>query len=220
MKKLLIFASGDAEGGGSGFQKLVEAAMYRFMKVKIVGVVSNHAKGGVYNRAKKLGVPFFYFNGPWTAENYQRLFSKTDADFVALSGWIKKVVGLSPRTTINIHPGPLPAFGGKGMFGHHVHEAVIAAFKRGEIKQTQVCMHFVTEQYDQGPIFFRFNIDILNEDTAETLAARVNRVEHEFQAYFTNRVINGDIFWDGEDPTSLFGAEEWPMVIQNSASNT
>ena len=212
MKKLLVFASGDKEGGGSGFQKLVEAAKSRFLRASIVGVVSNHAEGGVYQRAQTLGVPFFHFSGPYTAENYQQYVQMTKADFVSLSGWLKLVNGLPSEKTINIHPGPLPQFGGPGMYGHHVHEAVFAAFKRGEITHSEVCMHFVTDQYDRGPVFFRCRVEIQQDDTAKTIAARVNRAEHEFQWYFTNKVVTGEISWDGKNPESLQGAVDWPRA--------
>jgi phosphoribosylglycinamide formyltransferase-1 len=209
MKNLLVFASGDKEGGGSGFQKLVQAMKSGVLQANIVGVVSNHMSGGVAKKAKLLDIPFFCPENPWTAKDYQFIFWLTGADFVALSGWLKLVKGLPPDRTINIHPGPLPQFGGPGMYGHHVHEAVLAAFKRGEITHTEVCMHFVTEQYDRGPVFFRCKVELLSDDTAESIAARVNKVEHAFQSYFTNQVVNGTIHWDGMNPDSLIGGVEW-----------
>ena len=206
MKKLLVFASGNKDSGGSGFQKLVENSKSGILKAEIVGVVSNHASGGVFNRAKELGIPFYYFAGPFTAENYQSFITKTKADFVALSGWLKLVTGLPSDRTINIHPGPLPKFGGSGMYGHHVHEAVLAAFQRGEIEYSEVCMHFVTDKYDEGPVFFRCLVSIFKNDTAETLAKRMNEAEHECQSQITSLVVTGKIHWDGKDPKSLVGA--------------
>jgi phosphoribosylglycinamide formyltransferase 1 len=212
MKKLLVFASGDAEGGGSGFKKLVEAMKSGVLQADIVGVVSNHAAGGVYKKALELEIPFFHFSAPWTQLEYQRYVKITSADFVALSGWLKLVHGLDPRTTFNIHPGPLPNFGGPGMYGHHVHEAVLAAYKRGEITYSEVCMHFVTDKYDRGPVFFRRQVKLFSDDTADSIASRVNKVEHEFQSIFTNKVITGQIRWDGKNPLSLVGAEEKRLV--------
>lgn len=212
MKNLLVFASGDKDGGGSGFKKLVEAMKAGILQANIVGVVSNYATGGVYKKALELGIPFFHFSAPWTQVEYQRYVKATGADFVALSGWLKLVKGLPPDRTINIHPGPLPNFGGPGMYGHHVHEAVLAAYKRGEITHSEVCMHFVTDKYDRGPVFFRRQVELFSDDTAESIAARVNKVEHQFQAIFTNKVITGEIRWDGEHPSSLVGAEEQRLV--------
>ena len=193
--RLLIFASGTATDGGSGFENLVRKARDGTLNAHIVGVVSHHERGGVRVRADTLGVPFIHFSAPWSARRYQGITRATRAEFFSLSGWLKQVTGLPPERTVNIHPGPLPSFGGKGMYGHHVHEAVIAAFHRGEITHTEICMHFVTDEYDRGPLFFRLKIPIRNDDTPETLAARVNTLEHEWQSKITNLVVTKQIFW-------------------------
>ncbi|MCF7834920.1 hypothetical protein K9M48_02595 [Candidatus Gracilibacteria bacterium] len=137
------------------------------------------------------------------AEDYQALVNHYRADYVSLSGWLKLTKGLDPRTTFNIHPGPLPNFGGPGMYGHHVHEAVIKAYKKGEIKNSEVCMHFVTDEYDRGPVFFRYPVRIRLNDTPETLGDRVNKIEHGWQSFVTDLVVNGQIYWDGIHPESL-----------------
>jgi folate-dependent phosphoribosylglycinamide formyltransferase PurN len=207
MKNLLIFASGSKDGGGSGFENLVKASKNGVLSANIVAVASNHEHGGVAQRAKKLGIPFIYFPAPWNAENYKKIVEDTKADFVALSGWLKMVVGLNPKTTFNIHPGPLPKFGGAGMYGHHVHEVVMEAYKRGEVKFSGVTMHFVTDdkQYDRGPIFFECQVPIEPNDTAETLAKRVNEAEHKWQPLITNKIVTGEISWDGSNRDSLKG---------------
>ena len=194
-QRLLIFASGTATGGGSGFENLVRKAWDGVLNAHIAGVVSHHKYGGVRMRADLLGVPFVHFEAPWSADRYRGIARAMKADFFALSGWLKQVAGLPPERTMNIHPGPLPAFGGNGMYGHHVHEAVIAAFARDEVTHTEICMHFVTEEYDRGPIFFRLKIPLRNDDTAETLAARVNALEHTWQPVITDMVVNRKIIW-------------------------
>src|SRR3989344_4959309 len=130
MKKLLIFASGgkESDDGGSGFQELVENARAGVLEAEIVAVVSNHEHGGVRARADKLGVPFIHFQLPREVADYQRIVAETQADFVALSGWLKMDKGPAPARTGNIHPGDCKRFGGEGMYGHHVHEAVMAAY--------------------------------------------------------------------------------------------
>jgi folate-dependent phosphoribosylglycinamide formyltransferase PurN len=186
---------------------------------EIVAVVSNHENGGVRERADRLDVPCVYFPahkvadgetagqefGPefGTAKNYRKIAG--DADLICLSGWLKLVTGLDPRKTINIHPGPLPRFGGAGMYGHHVHEAVMEAYKAGEIKNSAVSMHFVTEKFDEGPLFFSQSVPILPNDTADTLAARVLEAEHKWQPLITDKVLRGEISWDGQNPKSLKG---------------
>lgn len=200
---LIVFASGTTTGGGSGFENLVHASRSGILKADIVAVVSNHENGGVANRAHRLEVPFVHFPAPWNADAYQRIVRGHRADFTALSGWLKLARGLDPRTTLNIHPGPLPRFGGTGMYGHHVHEAVMRAHENGELNHTTVTMHFVTPEYDKGPVFFRFHIRIRDDDTADSLAERVNRYEHRFQPVITNLVVSGGISWNGTDSGSL-----------------
>lgn len=207
-KKLIIFASGSEEEGGSGFQHLVEASRKGLLEASIVAVVSNHQKGGVWKRAQKLDIPFEYFSGPYHAQEYRAIVEEYQAEWVALSGWLKLVRGLDATRTINIHPGPLPQFGGKGMYGEYVHKAVLEAYHRGEVQHSEVVMHFVTERYDEGPIFFRYPVPILENDTSQTLGARVNAAEHEFQSWVTNLVVQGHIRWDGVDSRTL-GVPPW-----------
>lgn len=210
--KILVFASGSADGGGSGFEKLVESFHGHnktFYNGQIVGVVSNHAAGGVRKKADKFEIPFIHFPKPWTAEEYQRIAKESGAEFFAMSGWIKLVKGLdlntvfNSKTVFNIHPGPLPRFGGKGFYGHHVHEAVIEAFKRGEITHSQVTMHFVNEEFDRGLIFSKINVKIEKGDDADSLGQRVNQCEHRYQSMITNMIVNGKIKWDGINQESL-----------------
>jgi len=192
--RVLVFASGDEKGGGSGFQELVEFSRTDppVLDAQIAGVVSNHPHGGVYRRADALHIPFEYWPGPFDAEGYRAFVQKYRADFVMCSGWLKFVRGLDPAKTVNIHPGPLPQFGGIGMYGHYVHEAVVAAYHRGEITQSAVTMHFVDETaYDHGPVIFRMPVLIRPDDDAETLAKRVNEKERAWQSHILNFVIHG-----------------------------
>jgi len=164
------------------------------LDAEIVAVVSNYPSGGVYQRAKALSIPFEYWPGPFTAEGYGRLMKKYDAFWVMCSGWKKLVRGLNPAWTVNIHPGPLPEFGGPGMYGHHVHEAVMKAFHEGRIKQSAVTMHFVDEEFDHGATIREIPVLIRAEDTSETLAARVNKIEHAWQSYLLNKVVHWRIY--------------------------
>lgn len=212
--RVLVFSSGDAKGGGSGFQELVEFSRTNppVLDAQIVGVISNHAEGGVFKRARSLQIPFEYWPGPFDAKGYQSLVQKYQADFVMSSGWLKFVRGLDPAKTVNIHPGPLPKFGGTGMYGHYVHEAVIAAYRRGEVTQSAVTMHFVDEAaYDHGPILFQMPVLIRPDDDAETLAKRVNEKERAWQSHILNLVVHqniyfkdGQVFYKSWAPTRLF----------------
>jgi folate-dependent phosphoribosylglycinamide formyltransferase PurN len=219
MKKLLVFATGTPTSGGSGFEKLVHYACMGAgtLDAELVDVVSNHANGGVRQKADRLRIPFFHMTTPFNATAYQEIATSSKADFFALSGWLKLVNGLDPKTkfnsqtVFNIHPGPLPKFGGPGMHGHHVHEEVMKAYHRGDITHSEVCMHFVTPKYDDGPVFFRFPVEIQSGDTADSLAARVNKTEHTYQALITHLLIQGAITWDGINSSSLVVRSGYPF---------
>lgn len=193
--RILVFASGDTTGGGSGFQELIENSRSGVLPAEIVAVVSNHGHGGVREIASTSNIPFIFMDS-FEAKDYQSLYYGLEKPYVALSGWLKLVKGLPDHRTFNIHPGPLPEFGGKGMYGHYIHEAVIAAFKVGKIKYSAVTMHFVSEKYDSGAIFFQFPVLIRPNDTPETLAARVNKIEHGWQSWITGLVVSGKISLD------------------------
>ncbi len=192
--KLIVFASGSESGGGSGFENLITSSE---LDADIVAVVSNYERGGVREIADRLGVPFVYFHGPYTAENYQKIIKKTKAEWTALSGWLKKVNGLDPAKTFNIHPALLSQlggrFGGKGMWGHHVHGAVKEALDAGEIAESGITMHFVSEQYDRGPIFFEHHVPLTKDMPTDEIAKIVNEAEHKWQPQITNKVIHGKI---------------------------
>lgn len=206
MKRLGILASGTKTGGGSGLENLMNVWRDGGMpNTKIVAVATNIFGGGVEERAKRLGVYCWNFNhDPITAEDYQQFVRACHVDYVALSGFLKQVKGLDPATTFNIHPAWLPStFGGEGMHGHHVHEAVMAAYHRGEVNVSGVSMHFVTPEYDDGPVLFRIPVPIYPDDKAETLGARVNKAEHIWQPWVTDLVVSGAISWDGADRSRL-----------------
>jgi len=228
-KKVLVFASGGKTGGGSGFVELVENSRSGILDGQIAGVISNHNLGGVRRHADLLGVPFEHMPKPWNAEAYLALTEQFQPDLICLSGWLKLVRGLdmahpifSPTKVINIHPGPLPRFGGPGHHGHHVHEKVMEAFALGEITYSAVTMHFVTslpegdpdpkKAYDAGPVFFEYPLLIRADDTPDTLAARVNKIEHGWQSYVTNLVLQGQISWDGINPMSLQFPTGFPFL--------
>ena len=216
-----MFASGTKDNGGSGFENLVEASRTGILDAEIVAVVSNHERGGVRERADRLGVPFIHFNphnyllirankqvvGSGDSQIYQNILRESRAEWIALSGWFKHVKGLDPRRTFNIHPALLSQlggrFGGKGMYGHREHTAVKAAFEKGEITETGISMHFVTDEYDRGPVFFEYRIPLKQGMTADEIQAAVQTVEHEWQPKITNMVVHGEISWDGKNPESL-----------------
>lgn len=211
-KKLLIFASGEKSGGGSGFENLVRNLDHT--KVEFVGVISNHENGGVRERADRLQIPFIYFPGPYTKEAYEDIVARYTPDCISLSGWIKLVRGLNPKITFNIHPGPLPQFGGKGMYSSYLHEAVLQAYRRGDVHESEVNIHFVTDEYDKGPICFKHKVSIQKDDTAETLFRRANDIELQWQPIITQTILDGEIYWDGKNPNSIVGQQKYDLNRQ------
>jgi phosphoribosylglycinamide formyltransferase-1 len=207
----LVWASGtvNPDKGGSGFENLVDKARRGILDTTIVGVVSHHANGSVRARAERLDVPFIHFKGPRTMEAHQDIVRRSSADFSLCSGYLKPVIGLDPSTTINIHPGPLPHFGGQGMYGEHVHQAVMAAFWRGDLTHTAMCMHFVTPEYDKGPVFYRLNIAIRHDDTPESLGKRVNNYELAMQPLITHLIVTRKITWSGNQADSIVYPDDY-----------
>jgi phosphoribosylglycinamide formyltransferase 1 len=230
--RIIVFASGTKDNGGSGFENLVKCTRKYAEKTRnnaeglfdyeVVAVVSNHEHGGVRERADRLGLPFIHFNPSQHTnilENvgmlYQEVVRKSGAEWMALSGWLKQVKGLDPKRTFNIHPallsqlgGPFDGlrasrFGGRGMYGRHIHEAVKAAFDAGEITESGFTMHFVTDEFDRGPAFFEYRVPLRKGMTAVEIAKEVNKAEHEWQPKITNLVVHGEIKWDGKNPGSL-----------------
>lgn len=229
--KLIIFASGKKEpfsekGGGSGATNLKRAVDAGILKADIVAFVSNNENGGVRYWAEELGVPFEYFPKPWTGARYEEIMRKYDAKYTALSGWLKLAVvrrlgfwgsllrlfgfnsGLDPRYTFNIHPALLSQlegiFGGPGMYGHHVHEAVAQKVREGKIWKSGFSMHFVTERFDDGPVFAQIETENLGPlARPDQVGQIVNALEHEWQPKLTNMVVSGEISWDGIHRESL-----------------
>lgn len=192
--KILVLASGTKTGGGSGFQEMVEYSRTfpPVLSADIAVVVSNHQSGGVFEKAAQLNIPFEHWDGPFTAEGYLSLFKRHNAEYTMCSGWLKFVHGLNVRKTINIHPGPLPDFGGDGMHGDHVHKAVIDAYHKGKITCSAVTMHFVdpNKPFDEGPIFFQIPVLIRKDDDSKSLGKRVNEVERAWQSFILNLVVH------------------------------
>jgi phosphoribosylglycinamide formyltransferase-1 len=213
--KLIVFASGTATGGGSGFENLVDHSRGGDLDADVVAVVSNHEHGGVRLRAERLGIPFVHFD-PATEHShilknvrmsYRDVVEHSGAQWVALSGWLKKVEGLDPARTFNIHPALLSfqngRFGGPGLYGHRVHEAVKAALDAGEVAESGLTMHFTTDEYDRGPIFFEYRVPLVKGMSADDIAHAANIEEHRWQPKVTNLVVHGEIRWDGTDPATL-----------------
>lgn len=199
--KLLIFASGTKTGGGSGFEKLVLNEKVGILNAEIIGVVTNHRNGGVAKISDKYGVHKIITSESLDLRKsesnnvlniYSDIFTVYKPDYVMLSGWIFRIPAPFCGTNIlNIHPGPIVDGIDKGKYGKFIHEAIIKAFKEHKIFYTGVTIHIVDKIYDNGKIIFFNRIEILDNDTPETLAARVNEIEHKWQSYVLNCYMHG-----------------------------
>jgi phosphoribosylglycinamide formyltransferase-1 len=176
MHRIAIFAS----GSGTNAQNIAEY-FKGHPAISVAMVLANKPDAYVLERAKNLGIPSFVFNRKDFYENQVVLeeLKKHEVDFLILAGFLWLIPGYLlnayPDRIVNIHPALLPKYGGKGMYGDKVHQAVIAA---GE-KRTGISIHYVNEQYDDGAIIFQDSFEILPADTAETIAQRVHVLEYK-----------------------------------------
>jgi len=176
MIKIAVFASGN----GSNFENI--ALYFKDSKeIKIELILCNNKDAYVFERAKKLNITEYLFNKNALKSIYMtHLFYAYDIDYIVLAGFLwlipPNIIEKYRNKIINIHPALLPKYGGKGMYGHHVHEAVIA----NKETESGITIHYVTEKYDEGDIIFQAKCNITAEDTAETLAEKVHELEYQY----------------------------------------
>ena len=177
MKKIAIFAS----GSGSNAENIIQYFAHK-PQFCVKSVFCNVPDAYVLERAKKYRIPSFVFNREEfrNPDKVFRQLQEQEIDFIVLAGflWLMPsfITAAWPNKIVNIHPALLPAYGGKGMYGHHVHEAVIAA---GE-KESGITIHYVNDHYDQGAIIFQAKCPVLPTDTPDDLAARVHELEYRY----------------------------------------
>ena len=148
--------------------------------IKVALVLSNNRNVGVHARVNKLGVPSFVFSREEFVDGEPVLakLAEYDTDLIVLAGFMNKIsdplLNAYPGKIINIHPALLPKYGGKGMYGMHVHEAVVAAGER----ETGITIHYIDEHYDEGTVIFQATCPVLPFDTPEEVAAKVHALEY------------------------------------------
>ncbi|MBO6026899.1 MAG: phosphoribosylglycinamide formyltransferase [Bacteroidales bacterium] len=177
MKRISVFVSGN----GTNLQRIAEYFKDN-ADVEIVNVVCNNPKAYAIERAKNLGIPLRMitkqeFNSPEFTEEMKSL----DLDLIVLAGFLWKIpsslIQAYPKKIVNIHPALLPKYGGKGFFGEHVHEAVVAAREQF----SGITIHYVNEVYDSGEIILQARVALEEKETPDSLAAKIHKLE---QAYF------------------------------------
>lgn len=185
MRRIAVLAS----GSGTNAQRLIEHfALHASAQVVLVGC--DQPEAGVLQRAWDHNVPSYLFNGRELREGTVLSELKGQRiDLVVLAGFMRLIPAEMVRAfsgrMVNIHPSLLPKHGGKGMFGHHVHEAVIAA---GEV-ESGITIHLVTEHYDEGRILFQARCPVLPNDTPATLAERVHALEHAHYPLIVEQLV-------------------------------
>jgi phosphoribosylglycinamide formyltransferase-1 len=176
--RVAVFAS----GGGSNLQALIDHFAHA-SEASISLVISDRADAGALRRAADAGVPAHHIETrergiDQVAEETLQVLADNNVELVALAGYLKLVPPAVTREyrdrIINIHPALLPAFGGRGMYGMRVHEAVI----RAGCRVSGVTVHHVDERYDEGAIIAQWPVPVLPGDSPQSLAARVLRTEH------------------------------------------
>ena len=165
-------------GGGSNLQALLDALPPGSATV-VVLVLSNKRAAGGLDRAEEHGIPTVTFTDPASADEWLGLLKRHRIDLVVLAGYLKLVppgvISAFRGRILNIHPALLPAFGGPGMYGKRVHQAVLDA----GATESGCTVHLVDEAYDRGAILAQARVPVLPGDTAEALADRVLAAEHE-----------------------------------------
>lgn len=176
MNRIAIFASGN----GSNAQRIIEH-FRDHSDIRVALIISNKADAYVLERAKNEGIPAFVFSRQEfiQGEAILELLRREQIDFIVLAGFLLLVppalIAAYPKRIINIHPALLPNYGGKGMYGDRVHEAVLAARET----ESGITIHYVNENYDEGDIILQASCPVLAGDTIESLATRIHKMEHE-----------------------------------------
>lgn len=177
MTRLAVFASGE----GTNAENLIRHFQNHPL-AKVVLVVSDNAEAPVIEKAKRLNVPVHVLSSDELRSGIMMndVLKQSAIDMILLAGYLRKIPGEViehyPKKIINLHPALLPSFGGKGMYGMKVHEAVIGS----GVKESGITIHFVNEHYDEGEIIFQKSIPVEADDSSETLQKKIKALELKF----------------------------------------
>lgn len=186
MKKIIVFASGN----GSNTEQIIKYFNLG-IDVAVVAVFSNNSNAKVIEKANLYNVKTIIFNKLELNEGYVLSeINKINPDLIVLAGFLLKfpeeIINHYPNKIINIHPALLPNYGGKGMYGMHVHKAI---FENND-NETGITIHFVTPNYDEGAIIFQKKTTILNCKSPEEIAEKVHELEHKYFPIVISDLLN------------------------------
>jgi phosphoribosylglycinamide formyltransferase-1 len=185
MKRIVIFAS----GSGSNAENII-----RFFNntktAKVTNVLCNNADAKIFDRCKNLDINCLLINkNDFSTSDTVLNILKNEADFIILAGFLwripQKIVTAFPKKIMNIHPALLPKYGGKGMYGMHVHKAV----KENNEEETGITIHYVNENYDEGAVIFQAKTALNSLDTEETIAKKIHLLEQRYFPKVIEEVI-------------------------------
>lgn len=185
-KNIAIFASGNGTNAENIIRYFQNSGL-----VRVELVLTNRETAFVMERARSLNVPSAYMTkGEWEdGSAILSLLKDKKIDFIVLAGFLARVpdciLHAYPNKIINIHPSLLPKFGGKGMYGGRVHEAVVAAGER----ESGITIHYINERYDEGAVISQYKCSVLPHDTAEQVAEKVHALEYEFYPQVIEKVM-------------------------------
>ena len=177
MKNIAIFASGSGTNA-----ECISKYFEGNSEIRVGLILSNKPNAGVLERANNLNIPTTIFNRNtfYETDEIVDVLISEEIDLIVLAGFLwlvpENILKKYKNRIVNIHPALLPKYGGKGMYGHRVHQAVIDA---GE-KKSGITIHYVNEHYDEGHIIFQKEIDVLANDTPDQLASRIHDLEYEY----------------------------------------
>jgi len=185
---LAIFAS----GRGSNTQQIIDY-FRQDAKISVSLIVTGNSKAGVLSIAANEQIPALILEkNKFSETGYVKELQAAEIDYVILAGFLWKVpaslIDAYQSKIINIHPALLPSYGGKGMYGNAVHEAVVAARE----KESGITIHFVDEKYDHGQIIFQKKCFVEENENAESLAEKIHKLEHQFYPKVIADLINSN----------------------------
>lgn len=189
-RKIAIFAS----GSGTNAEEIIKY-FQDHENIEISMILSNNPKAFVLQRAEKHKIPHQVFtrNEYYKERKVDRILKSGGIDFIVLAGfmWLvpERFVKNYPNRIVNIHPALLPKYGGKGMYGNFVHEAV----KKNNEKESGITIHWVNESYDEGNIIFQAKCTLNSDDTPDDIASKVHKLEYLHYPKVIEKVVLGTL---------------------------
>jgi len=189
MKKIALFAS----GSGSNVENIINYSIQHKTYNPYI-IFCNNPKALVIERAKRLSIPCIVFDKSLSKDSnwLTQQCINNNIDFIVLAGYLwlipPSLIAEYPNKIINIHPALLPSYGGKGMYGKHVHEMII----NNKENESGISIHFVSEEYDKGDLIFQSKCIISPDDTPDTLAAKVHDLEYKYYPEVISKIVSGN----------------------------